>query len=282
MAPNRPVTAADPQWNVDLLDPVAYLGRIGHPAPGPDALASVHRAHKAAIPFENVDVALERGVSLDLADVQAKLVHARRGGYCFEHNLLFAAALEHFGFTVTRLLGRVRLNRPVVRYRAHTVLLVEAEGTRFLCDVGFGAQGLLVPIPFEDGAIVTAGGFRWRLVREAGQWVLQIRQDGAWFELYSFALEQHHAVDFEVSNYYTSHHPRSTFTGRLVVMRGDEQVQQTLTGTELSTRHADGRTDHSTFAPADVPAVLREVFDLSLSSSDSTRLVRFLDPYQEA
>ena len=46
------------------------------------------------IPFENLDVLLGRPIRIDLASIQAKLVAASRGGYCFEHARLFAAVLD--------------------------------------------------------------------------------------------------------------------------------------------------------------------------------------------
>jgi N-hydroxyarylamine O-acetyltransferase len=49
---------------------------------------------------------LGRPIRLDLGSLQAKLVFGRRGGYCFEQNRLFAAALEALGFAVTPLAAR--------------------------------------------------------------------------------------------------------------------------------------------------------------------------------
>ncbi|MFJ4330588.1 MULTISPECIES: arylamine N-acetyltransferase [unclassified Streptomyces] len=262
-------------WGGHLLDLDAYLERTGYTGPRAATLAclrSVARAHLAAIPFENVDVALGRDVSLDLADIQHKLVRSGRGGYCFEHNLLFAAVLERFGLPVTRLLARVRQGRPTVRYRAHTTLLVEAEGRTYLTDVGFGAEGPLAPLPLAHCATVTVGGFRWRLVREGDQWVLQSLHDDGWFDLYSFRLERHHSVDFDVSNFYTAHHPRSTFTGKLVAMRGDEAVQRTLTNGSLHLRHADGRTELVHLSADEAIEALRETFAVRLGDSDARSL----------
>ena len=51
------------------LDLDAYLARIGERAPlapAVDGLASLHRAHCAAIPFENLDPLLGRAIALDL------------------------------------------------------------------------------------------------------------------------------------------------------------------------------------------------------------------------
>src|SRR5271166_6648927 len=87
------------------LDRIAYAGAI---TPTREALDALHLAHATHIPFENIDALLGRPVSLALDELVSKLVHLRRGGYCFEQNSLFAAVLEEIGFKVTRLAARVR------------------------------------------------------------------------------------------------------------------------------------------------------------------------------
>ncbi len=103
-----------------------YLARIGYTdAPKPDlaTLAALHAAHVGAIPFEGLDPLLGRPVRLDMPSLQAKLVDSRRGGYCFEQNALFKAALEAIGFIVTGLGGRVTVDvasgRPFRPARTH-------------------------------------------------------------------------------------------------------------------------------------------------------------------
>jgi arylamine N-acetyltransferase len=105
-------------WSVGKLDLDAYLARIGYAGPaGPseEALTALHRAHLAAIPFENLDILLGRDIRVDLESIQAKLVYARRGGYCYEHGQLFGAALERLGFSVDRLRWRCAIRAPAVR-----------------------------------------------------------------------------------------------------------------------------------------------------------------------
>src|SRR5947207_7172356 len=83
-----------PQPMIASFDLDAYFARIrwdGAPCPTLDTLAGLLQAHMAHIPFENLDVLLCRPVRLDLESLQRKLVHSRRGGYCFEHATLFAA-----------------------------------------------------------------------------------------------------------------------------------------------------------------------------------------------
>jgi len=94
-----------------VIDLAAYLRRVeyeGPLEPTAEVLRALHLAHATHIPFENLDILLGEPIRLDLASLQAKLVGANRGGYCFEQNALFAAVLEEVGFAVTRLAARVR------------------------------------------------------------------------------------------------------------------------------------------------------------------------------
>ncbi len=132
-----------------------YLARVEHVAsldPTVATLHALHEAHASHIPFENIDVLLGRGVDLEPAALQQKIVVDRRGGYCFEHNLLFASVLQELGFDVTCLSARVRLGAVGIRPRTHMLLLVRCAESQWIADVGFGSDGLLLPVPFAPAA----------------------------------------------------------------------------------------------------------------------------------
>ena len=59
-----------------------------------EALTRLQRLHMSAIPFENIDVFLKRGISLTRASLASKILKGQRGGYCFELNLLYADLLR--------------------------------------------------------------------------------------------------------------------------------------------------------------------------------------------
>ena len=110
------------------LDLGAYLARIGfdgHASPDLPTLQSIALRHPTAIPFENLNPLLGRPVPLDIGSLQRKLVEERRGGWCFEHNLLLGTALAAIGFHVEGLAARVHWNvaAGAVRPRSHMVLL---------------------------------------------------------------------------------------------------------------------------------------------------------------
>ena len=94
-----------------------YFERIGWDGPRPptpslEVLHALTAAHTQAIPFENLDVLLGRGIQLGFDAVFDKLVRRRRGGYCFEQNGLFLHVLQALGFAATPLSARVRRDRP--------------------------------------------------------------------------------------------------------------------------------------------------------------------------
>lgn len=207
------------EWQSDRLDLPAYLARIGvtaEPAADERTLVRLHRAHVLSIPFENADIVLGRPVPLDLDAVQAKLVHARRGGYCYEHAVLFGAVLERIGFPVRRIAGRIRMGSTAVRARTHVALLVGEPGNGWLADVGLGSAGPLGPVRWGDGQRSDEGRWSFRLdsIRD-DEWVLRSARPDGWFELYSVNPTPQHFVDYEVGHHYVSTHPDSPFVGRL-------------------------------------------------------------------
>ncbi|GGM62318.1 arylamine N-acetyltransferase [Longimycelium tulufanense] len=267
----------DTQWDSERLDLASYLARLGidEPTePNASALRALHRAHVAAIPFENVEIALGRPISVDLDDIQDKLVHRRRGGYCMEHTPLFAAVLERLGYSVTGLGGRVLMGTNKIRPATHALLRVDLEDGPWLADVGFGGQGLLEPIPIVDGTEVDQGGWVFRLdTDEAGTWMFRTRHPEGGFNLYSFTLEPRYLVDYVVANHYTSTHPRSPFVNRLMAQRTEPGVRHRLMGTEFATVRTKSNNQTRTLPAEELPDTLRKVFGIALDPTDEQALV---------
>jgi N-hydroxyarylamine O-acetyltransferase len=243
-----------------------YLARIGHVGsvdPTVATLHALHEAHASHIPFENIDVLLGRGVDLEPAALQQKIVVDRRGGYCFEHNLLFASVLQELGFEVTCLSARVRLGAVGIRPRTHMLLLVGFAESQWIADVGFGSDGLLLPVPFAPAAESPQGLRTCRVVGEGTWWVMQSGRAGAWIDLYAFTLDANERIDYEVLNHFTATHPRSIFRSLLVaqLLSADRRIK--LRNHELTVEAIDG-TKTRTLTDADVVEALRDTFGLQL------------------
>jgi N-hydroxyarylamine O-acetyltransferase len=229
-----------------MLDQVAYRQRIGFTGQigtQLETLQALHLAHATTIPFENLDIQMGLPIRLDLAALQDKLVRRRRGGYCFEQNTLFQAVLQSAGFKVLPCEARVRLGRMEVRARTHMLLLVELDGGFWLCDVGFGGEGLLHPVPL-DGKAHPQFLNTYRIVPEGSLRVLQSLQGEAWVELYAFQPEARFPIDFEMANHYTSTHPDGGFLRTLTAQLPGPECRRVLRnrfyseqrGTEVTTR----------------------------------------------
>jgi N-hydroxyarylamine O-acetyltransferase len=248
-----------------VFDLDAYLERIG--LNGRTSLAEVHRAHATSIPFENLSP--HQGIPASLAgeDLQGKLVAARRGGYCFEQNMLLALALRELGADVDLLLARVRVGAApaAARPRGHLILRVHEAARAWHADVGFGLGTLLEPIPFGPGKEHEQSGWRFRVVQDGPELVLQGVADGEWIDLYGFPPEPVPQIDVEAMNWWTSTHPRSPFvTGVIVAAQSAEGMRISLSDwgeLELieSTPEATTRT---AVAREEIPGILQERFAL--------------------
>ena len=248
-----------------MFDLDSYLERIG--LSGRPQLAELHRAHVASIPFENLDPHGGTPVSLDVADLQRKLVCERRGGYCFEQNVLLKAALEALGAEVEPMLARVRRGAPpgTVRPRTHLVLRVREQGAEWLADAGFGSGTLLEPMPFGADDEHEESGWHFRLVREGAELVLQTLREDEWTDLYAFAPTPVPHVDIELSNWYVSTHPGSPFvTGLLITAQQTDGTRTLLSdwGELALTVDTPAATTSAPVAREEIPRLLDERFGL--------------------
>lgn len=197
------------------FDRNAYLKRLnymGKIMPTLDHLKALHHAQLYTIPFENFDILLGRGINLDPAALFNKLVHKKRGGYCYELNGLFLMALKAFGFDARALLGRVhKTGTPTGR--GHQISLIILQGRQWIADVGFGGDTPRAPLPLELNQPTIHDGQKIRLVdTDHFGTMLQTLKDDQWQDLYSFDLGHVCPADIDYGNHFNSTHPSALFT----------------------------------------------------------------------
>jgi len=123
-----------------------YLARIAYDGAREPTLATLQAivaCHTVAIAFENLTPLTAAAVRLEPAALAEKMVAGRRGGYCFEHNLLLGDALEQLGFHTVGLAARVVWNRPEglgIPPRTHMLVRVELDDGSYVVDTGFGSS----------------------------------------------------------------------------------------------------------------------------------------------
>ncbi|MDT5339346.1 MAG: arylamine N-acetyltransferase [Mycobacterium sp.] len=273
------------------FDLTAYLARVGYQGPlepTAEVLADLVAAHNRSIPFENLDPVF--GVPVDdlsAATLTDKLVHRRRGGYCYEHNGLMGFVLERLGFGVERLAGRVVWMREPdgpLPAQTHNVLAVTVPGVsgRLLVDVGFGGQTLTSPIRLTAGPVQQTRHEPYRLTEGGDGLVLSAQVRGEWQALYTFTERPQPRIDLEVGSWYVSTHPSSFFVVGLTAAVVTDDARWNLRGRNLAI-HRAGETDKVRFdTAAEVIDALTETFGIDLTDVADpdvleTRVTQVLD-----
>lgn len=257
-----------------VIDLDAYFARVGYDGPRDNSLATLrrlHELHPRAIPFENLDPLLNRPVKLDPASLQAKLVDGGRGGYCFEHNTLFADVLRQLGYPVTEATARVRWAAPPDEPlpRTHCLLFVEAEGERYLADVGFGGNVLTAPLHLSSREAQTTPHEMFRLVEENERLVQEAKLKDDWEPLYAFDFSETHPVDFELGSWFTSTHPESIFVKGLMGARAESGKRYALRDNQLAVHSMGGGTEKTILKSAgEMRDALTDLFNLRLDQLD--------------
>jgi N-hydroxyarylamine O-acetyltransferase len=269
-----------PRFNLE-----GYFNRIGYVGSTDvtlETLRWIHLRHAQSIPFENLNPFLRIPVVLDIDSLYQKLVTDRRGGYCFEHNLLLAEVLKTLGFRVKGLGARVLWNIPegIVTARGHMLLLVEIDHDHFIADVGFGGLTLTAPLALKPDLEQDTPHEKFKLTQLANDYVLQAKVQGAWKRVYSFGLQENFLIDYEVTSWYLSNHPSSHFVTGLIAALPFEKGRHALRNNEFATHYLDGSHEKKRFDNVvDLRLTLETTFGIRLPeipSIDSSleRIVR--------
>jgi arylamine N-acetyltransferase len=230
------------------VDVAGYFDRIGYCGSAEPTVETVHAlvaAHNGAIPFENLDPLLGIPVAdLSAAALTDKLVHRRRGGYCYEQNGLMGYVLEALGFGVERLAGRVVWMNPdgPLPAQTHQVLSVTVPGVDgpLLVDVGFGGQTLTSPIRLAGGTVQATRHEPYRIQKRGDGLQLEAEIRGHWQPLYTFTTRPQPRIDLEVGSWYVSTYPNSFFVTGLTAALVTDDARYNLRGRNLAIHRSAG------------------------------------------
>jgi N-hydroxyarylamine O-acetyltransferase len=256
------------------MDLDAYFDRIAYAGPRTptlDALRAIARCHAMTIPFENLAVLVSGAPDLELSAVEAKLVHAGRGGYCYEQNALLFAALTELGFRVTGLSARVRYGLPpdVVRPRSHMVLYVELPDGPVLADAGFGGLTLTVPVMMRWHEEQRTSHEPVRLVPAEGDHLLQARIGDEWVDVYRFDLSPHLPPDYVLQNWHTATRPNALFANNVIAAMPKADGRHALFNRTLTWRPLAGAKEHRVVETrSEMQALLADLFSIDPTEAE--------------
>ncbi|XP_074549077.1 arylamine N-acetyltransferase, pineal gland isozyme NAT-10-like [Halichoeres trimaculatus] len=264
------------------MDLATYLTRIGFSGPSEptlDVLRSVHLCHLLTVPFENLTAHSGGRVQLEIPLLYGKIVNQHRGGFCCENNGLFSWLLGKLGFQVTILSGQVK-SRITGCYGPpfdHLILLVSLDGTRWLCDVGFGVTGFSTPLSLETSGPQELGHRVYRIRKNEGLHFLEWQQeenkgpDGEWTEIYKFTLEPRCLEDFAEMCEYHQSSPYSVFFCKSLCMvfkpeGGLTYIGHRLISTTFPTQTKEFERTTRELRDEEIPEILAEKFGIVLKS----------------
>lgn len=249
----------------------AYLERIQYSGPvNPDAqtLRGLHRAHMQHIPFENLDIGLQRPILLDEESLWDKIILHGRGGFCYELNGLFARLLKKIGFQVTYLNARVynRQGELGIQFD-HLALVVQppCPDKRWLADVGFG-DSFNEPLSFDEPEIQEQGLRAYRLEQtQNGYATWQRNYDGSWERHYFFDLQPHQfPQEYESACVYHQTSPLSSFTRGSIISKATPNGRISLEDGWLILTENGQRSERPVENREEYQALIKQYFNIVL------------------
>jgi N-hydroxyarylamine O-acetyltransferase len=260
----------------------AYFERIGFAgsiAPTLSTLEALAALHPATIPFENLTPLMGEPVLLDQPSLERKLLAEKRGGYCFEHNLLFLRILRDLDYTVRPLLGRGLWTDPANTHKGHAVLLVEINGQSFIADVGHGGLSLTAPLRLRADVEQSTPHDTYRFLNNEGEWTLEARIGEEWRAVYAFRLDPVSDEAIAEANRQISTDPASPMTFELRVSLSPPGRRLKLRDTHFTIQPNGGAAEKRDIASMEaLRSVLTTEFGLVLPQTDrlEAALARFV------
>ena len=247
----------------------AYLKRINYSGPlepTAETLRALQIAHLLSVPFENLSIHSGEPIVLEEDALFTKIVTAKRGGFCYECNGLFAGLLRALGFNVAMLgAGVARADGGFGPNFDHMTLMVTLD-QRWLADVGFG-DSFLEPLLLDARGDQVQGARSFRIVEDGDHLILMRRDDaGEWKPQYRFSLQPHNFVDYEEMCRFHQTSPESHFTRALLCSRATQDGRVTLSNMRLITTSGSQRDEQTLNSKEEYDRELREKFGVELKN----------------
>ncbi len=256
-------------WNKMELSVDRYLARIGmerSPFLTYDYLRRLQLNHQMSVPYETLDILYQApNFTLKLEDVYDKVVNRRRGGYCFELNLLFGWLLRQLGFNVIDHFARFLRGSESIPMRRHRVLRVECEGREYIADVGVGSKCPKYPMLLSEGLEQNFDGecYCYERDRTLG-WVCMEQKGDSWRPMYSFTDEPNFDIDFEAIHFYCRYCPDVEFRTKAVASLRTEEGRCTLSDREFRNFTLNGVETYTASTDAEFKKALDIYFGIKL------------------
>ncbi|MBD9652835.1 arylamine N-acetyltransferase [Ensifer sp. ENS09] len=243
----------------------AYLVRVGFERPPRldiRGLSQLHRAHLMTFTWEALDAFMGWPSEITPAAAFAKMVRGRRGGWCYEMNGLFGAALAGLGFRVTRLCGgvdREKLGDGAIGN--HLTLRVDLDRP-YLAEVGV-ADAIVEPVPLATGPI-SQRGFDFSIMQADGGWLRFNNHARGIAKSFDFRPDHSDEAAMAATHGWLTQDPGSPFTNALAVLRHTTDGYVALQNDCLRRVTANSLSEQRITSADHLADTLETVFDLDI------------------
>ena len=181
-------------------------------------LQKIQYNHVCTVPYENIDLVEKRPIVYTYESLFDKIVRQRRGGFCFELNMLLSLMLREMGFEVCDYFARFLRGEESLPKRRHRVVGVKLDGCEYLCDVGIGQKAPRMPLKLVLGEVQEICGEYYKILWDdfLGYVVYDLYK-GEWRRFYSFTPDKAIDRDFEPTSYYCECHPNSNLNKKYIL-----------------------------------------------------------------
>ncbi|KAI9343153.1 hypothetical protein BDR26DRAFT_250109 [Obelidium mucronatum] len=222
-----------------------YLERIAFPQSLPleptlELLNSVAHYHSIAIPFETGKLTLcQIPGPIEIAEIFDEIVVGKRGGYCFQNNVLLLSALRALEFKVSSGIARFTVwNDKCAIFdigpTAHMIVFVQLnDSQQYIVDMGNNRFSRAIEIRDGSTQVCAASeSFQIRkcdgLVDSEGGWMLWVKRapwavlpngadDLGYAPLFYFTLARYRPQDYLALNVFVTQWPQHALKNTLIV-----------------------------------------------------------------
>ncbi|UCD32930.1 MAG: arylamine N-acetyltransferase [Desulfobacterales bacterium] len=249
-----------------MIDADRCLKRIGYIGPTEPSLSTLKDLQKAfllKVPFENLDIHIGQPIKLSSKHIYEKIVSKKRGGFCYECNILFCNLINGLGFHAEYLSARMVKGSVTGPEYDHMVILVNLEHD-YLVDVGNG-QSCREPLRIDGTNRAASEGYTYRVgTYGKGNALYYQQSDAAWTPRFIFTLAPRDLTEFSGMCHYHQTSPESVFTQRRLATIATTEGRVTLTDMQLTITKGEKMQERVLTSEEDYRKILKKHFGIEI------------------
>jgi len=214
----------------EYLKRINYKGSINLDS---KTLIALHKAHVTAIPFDNIDIMSGDQINLSFDFLFRKIILRKRGGICYELNVLFYTLLLRFGFKVKIVSAITKYGEIYGEEYDHMALTVELENKTWLVDVGL-REALWYPIDISCQRWRSQGIRSYSVFRDlVGNYHFLKMVNNQVFEDYKFSLTARNPDQFAGMFHFHESNPQSPLNRYLLCSLETKEGRLVIKGNKI-------------------------------------------------